>query len=49
MWREARVLSCADGTIKIVPKWRCPKGLLTRMYAAELVADLMDLKGKAKP
>lgn len=45
LWKSWRVDSLADGTLRIVPKWRSPiHGLLTRLYAADKVDEV--LKGK---
>lgn len=47
IWRDAQVQSCADGSIRIIPKWRSSRGLLTRMYAARMVRSVLAIT-KAK-
>lgn len=42
MWEGYKVESCADGTIKIRPKWRESKpGVLTRLHAANMVKEAL--------
>lgn len=60
LWRSARVESCSDGTLRVIPEWRGVKpytdedgggpGLLSRLAAAERLRELIEreLKRKAK-
>ena len=51
LWSSVKVMSCADGTLKIVPSWRGVRkytpvegggpGLLSRLRAAELLGVLI--------
>ena len=41
MWESYKVDACADGTIKISPKWKCHRGVLTRMHAANMVREAL--------
>lgn len=48
-WSDAKVLSCADGSIRIEPKYRRKyrkPGVITRMYLARMVADCLNIRGK---
>lgn len=45
LWKSVKVWSCADGRIRITPEWQ-PEykpvgGVLTRMYAAAMVEDVI--------
>ena len=47
-----KVLSCADGTMRVIPTWRrkvrnsaLPPGLLTRMHVAAEIERLLNGKG----
>ena len=46
LWATVHVASCADGSIKITPKyrrqWRNP-GVLTRMYSARMVSECLNI------
>ena len=44
LWKSYKVTSCADGTLRITPAWNKSygkPGLLTRMYSAALVEDVI--------
>lgn len=44
MWSAVAVYSCADGTLRIEPKWSDRRaGLLTRMHSAYMVERLLGL------
>jgi hypothetical protein len=45
VWSKVRVYSCADGTMRIEPKWRkefAKPGVFTRMYLAERLQTAMN-------
>jgi len=47
MWESVYVKACADGSLKIIPKWRKAwkrHGVFTRLYAAYRVADVLTVK-----
>lgn len=44
LWSTIDVQSCADGTLRISPKWRRQwrrHGVLTRMYSARMVKEVL--------
>lgn len=49
LWSSVAVYSCADGTLRIEPayrkQYRSP-GMLTRMYSARMVQDVLNLPVK---
>ena len=39
MWADYRVVSCADGSIRIWAKWKERPGVITRMHAANMIRE----------
>lgn len=49
LWRHVAVYSCADGSLKIEPKWNGhydTPGVITRMHSAYLVESVLAMKVK---
>ena len=51
LWSSVKVQSCADGTLRIAPRWRKKfrdHGVLTRMHAALQLQDHLNGQIKKK-
>lgn len=51
LWQGLDCYSCADGTLKIEPRWKkgIRPGLFTRMHSAQLVEYVLGLKHMRGP